>query len=284
MGSKTGRRAVWASALALASALVGPVAAGDLAAVPPAGAKLDLTYEIYAGGINGATFDIEVTLPAPGRDGVYATRVRATTQGVVALFAPWRLDTLSEGRRDDGTLLAGRFRNADTWRDRTKIVEIDFAGEGRPVVTMDPPNTETERPPISDAELDGALDPISALSRLILDSTQGCPGRTAIYDGRRRYDMVAAPLGERDYRASAQNPFEGTATGCRITFERVAGFKPGEGRRGLQGAAAEVWLGKALDGQAPMPVRLELDTGWGTMLGHLVRVRGSDGTVLYSRR
>lgn len=283
MGSRMGRRAVWTGALALAVGLSGPPASADLAAVSPAGAKLDLTYEIYAGGVNGATFDIEVTLPAPGRDGAYATRVRAATQGVVALFAPWRLDTLSEGRRDDGALLAGRFRNADTWRDRTKTVEIDFSGAGRPVVTMDPPNTETDRPPIGDDQLDGALDPISALSRLILDSAQGCPDRTAIYDGRRRYDMVATPLGERDYRASAQNPFEGTATGCRITFERVAGFKPGEGRRGLQGAAAEVWLGRPLDGHLPMPIRLELDTGWGTMLAHLVRIRAGDG-VVYDRK
>ncbi|MGE0254418.1 MAG: DUF3108 domain-containing protein [Alphaproteobacteria bacterium] len=285
MRRRTRHSITFAAALALALAgVAGPARASEVAAVPPGATQLDLTYEIYAGGINGATFDIQVVLPPPGQDGAYATRVRAATQGIVALFAPWRLDTVSEGRRDDGALRSRHFRNADTWRDRTKTVEIDFAGAGRPVVTMDPPNTETDRPPISDAQLAGALDPISALSRLVLDTARGCPGRTAIYDGRRRYDMLVAPLGERDYKASSQNPFAGTATGCRLTFERVAGFKAGEGRRGLQGTAAEVWLGRALDGQAPLPIRLELDTGWGTMLGHLVQVRAADGAILYDRK
>ncbi|MBM3558656.1 MAG: DUF3108 domain-containing protein [Alphaproteobacteria bacterium] len=283
MHDRTGHRAAYACVFALAClGLAGAALADDVAAVPPGGAQYDLTYKIYAGGINGVTFDIQVVLPAPGKDGVYATRVRAATQGVVALFAPWRLDTVSEGQREDGTLRARRFRNADTWRDRTRTVEIDFPGAGRPVVTMEPPNTETDRPPISDAQLDGALDPISALSRLMLDAGHGCPDRTAVYDGRRRYDMLVEPLGRRDYKASAQNSFTGSAIGCRLTFERVAGFKSGEGRRGLQGTAAEVWLGQALDGEVPLPVRLELDTGWGTMLGHLVQVRAADGTILYT--
>ena len=129
--------------------------------------------------------------------------------------------------------------------------------------------------------LPGTMDPMSAVTAMVLSNAAGevCRSRTRIYDGRRRYDALLSPLGERAFEGSAFADFAGEAEGCRLTFERIAGFKEGSDR--LQGMHADIWLADLGIATGKVPVRLRLETPWGTGFAHLVRARAGDGRVVF---
>ena len=78
--------------------------------------------------------------------------------------------------------------------------------------------------------------------------------------------MMAAPLPASEFRASRYNPFAGTATGCHVTFAKVAGFRKDPDRKTIQDYTLSMWLGEALAGEPALPVRLEADTPWAVCL------------------
>ena len=93
--------------------------------------------------------------------------------------------------------------------------------------------------------------------------------------GRAR--MQALPV--RTLDPSSFAPFEGQAAGCRLTFERIAGFRPD--RKRMQDLSVDVWLAEIGVAAGRVPVRLELQTPWGAGFAHLVRARDADGTLVF---
>jgi len=80
--------------------------------------------------------------------------------------------------------------------DRIKMM---FDGSGITDLLVEPPlpaTREREQVPITDADRQGVLDPLTSLL-IVADSDEplqprSCPGRIPIFDGRRRYDVALA--------------------------------------------------------------------------------------------
>ncbi len=105
----------------------------------------------------------------------------------------------------------------------------------------------------------------------------------------------------RELKASTYAPFVGAAEGCHLSFERIAGFKPGDER--MKKMSIDIWwadIGIGPDGGpgggpgggagggpgggpggGKVPVRLELNTPWGVGFAHLARARRADGTLVF---
>ena len=273
--------------LAVAAALsVGAptVALADEQAMAPADTTLQgaaegfaLTYDVYTGGLRAIRFDFEVDLTDPG----YETRIRLQTSGIVGALFNWSLEASSRGDWDDGEITPEKYRSANVWRSRQRKVAIDYAEDGQRTVTSEPPYGEDDIKRVDPGLIPGAVDPTTAVTALVLTSAiQGdCRPRTAVYDGRRRYDANMEALPPRDLKSSAATPFAGRVEGCRLTFERIAGFKPD--RKRLQDLEVAIWLADIGVEPGRVPVRLELSTPWGAGFAHLVRARTVGGALVF---
>lgn len=281
-------RVVAGGLVVVAGFAVTPSAADEEQAVAPAGSLsgrfgtppgFALSYDVFTGGLRAIRFDFAVETDAASSD--YRTRVQLETAGIVGMLFGWSLEATSEGSWRDGEVVPERYRTANVWRTRKRTVSIDYAGGFAQRVAAEPPYSREDIAKVAPEMILGAVDPTTAVTALVLEAALGggCRPRTAVYDGRRRYDanMVAVPA--RQLEASGYSPFSGRAEGCRLTFERIAGFRPD--RKRLQDLAVVVWLADVGVEGAKVPVRLELSTPWGDGFAHLVAARGGDGALVF---
>ena len=238
---------------------------------------LALTYEVYAGGLRAIRFGFAIDLTDP----VYETRTRLETSGVLGALFNWSHEASSQGELRDGEIVPRRYRMANTWRSRQRTVAIDYAEEGGRTVTAEPPYGTDDIKQVDPALIPGSVDPATAVTELFLTSAMDgvCRAVMPVYDGRRRYDAHMSALPSRELKRSNVAPFEGRAEGCHLTFERIAGFKPG--RKRLQDIQVAIWFADIGVELGRVPVRLKLATPWGDGFVHLVRARTRDGVLVF---
>ncbi len=271
----------------LAAVLAFPAAASDgqaLAVRPPEPGARDLsgfslTYDVYTGGFRALRLDFAVAFDGVTPD--YRTDISMETSGLIGFMFNWRFDAMSNGAWRGSEIEPVRYHTANVWRGNEREVAIDYKDGVAAKVSAVPPYSEDDMKKVSTEMIPGAVDPTSAVTALVLTSAIDgtCRPTTAIYDGRRRYDANMTPLAPRKLKRSAQAPFVGHAEGCKLTFKRIAGFKPRKKR--MQDLEVDVWLADIGAGLGRLPVRLELLTPWGDGFAHLVRARDSSGALVF---
>lgn len=248
-------------ALLLALALLGP--ARTAAAAP----DLALAYEAWQGGLY--VMRIETDL----RRGSAAYRIATTaeTDGLIGWLFPYRLETRTRGRAGADGLAPRRFDVATREHGETKRRSILYRDDGALEVIRRP-----AEPPKADAPpaslLRGSVDPASALMTLAerFAADGRCTGRVAVFDGRRRYDLALADLGPARLGKSRYSLYAGPARRCRATVIRLAGFRRHGSSLGRVPDSIDVWLAPPLPGAPPLPVRLQGESSFGSLVIHLV--------------
>lgn len=249
---------------------------------PPDPGGFTLTYDVYSGGFRALRLDFAVDLRAEGAAVPrYDTNIKMETSGIIGALFNWRFDATSTGAWQDGDIVPERYRTANVWRGNEREVAIDYEDGVARKVSANPPYSEEDMKKVGPELIPGAIDPTSAVTALVLTSAMEgeCRPEVAIYDGRRRYDANMQPIGSRTLETSSFAPFAGQAEGCKLTFKRIAGFRPD--RKRMQNLEVDVWLAHVGVETGRVPVRLELDTPWGKGFGHLVRARNADGALVF---
>jgi len=247
-----------------------------------------LTYDLYTGGLRAIRLDLSVAFspadqadPAPAAS--YETRINMETSGLIGALFNWRFDANSVGAWQGGSIVPERYHTANVWRGNAREVSIDYVdGVARKVSTV-PPYSAEDMKKVDPAMIPGAIDPTSAVTSLVLTSAlEGrCQPQTAIYDGRRRYDAKLETLEAEILKSSSAAPFAGKAEGCKLSFKRIAGFKPDKKR--LQDFEVDIWQADIGVEDGRVPVRLELSTPWGNGFAHLIRARAADGALVFGK-
>jgi hypothetical protein len=142
-----------------------------------------------------------------------------------------------------------------------------------------PPPDRDGRAGVAAAEVAGTVDLASAILALSLgvEAGRGCARLVPVFDGRRRYDLVVERIGFELVGRFGQAGPDRRALKCRVSMVRRSGFKhdPDHGGDDGAGRTALLWLARAGDGLPPVPVRIELETRWGLVIAHLIRVRAA---------
>ncbi|MBF9034024.1 DUF3108 domain-containing protein [Rhodobacterales bacterium HKCCE2091] len=169
-------------------------------------------FDVRFGGVRVA----RLVLAAREDGGAYAVAGRAESTGMVAVFRSLRFDMEAAGRIDgERPVPASYAEDVDTGR-RVSTVTLRFSG-GRPVVDAITPADPPQPWDVDPAAQAGAVDPLSALYRLARPrlSDALCGWSEAVFDGRRRSDLVVGP----------PVPMAG-GVACEGLYRRVAGFPP----------------------------------------------------------
>jgi hypothetical protein len=256
-------------ALALAAGLLAAAAAR---ADVPAPARLG--YEVYFGGLQALALQVDVDLS----DARYRVALSAHTEGVIDWLFGWTAQARSEGQVTEGAVRPLRHGAEAQWHGNRRTVALTFHDDGTIAAAVEPSAEDDEREPVTAAQTAGALDPISAvlLAMRSLAAHGSCAQRLKVFDGRRRFDLVFSDGGKADLKPTEYGSFSGAATVCLFEYVRVAGFQKPGGRWGNPRDEARVyraWLAPVLPGLPPVPVRIEVEGTFGSLVVHLVDAR-----------
>lgn len=266
------------AAVALAFALL---AAGFMPAQarPAESRHLALEYEVFVGGLHTFSIGYDARL----RPASYDVTVSLDGRGIMGWWFAWTMKAFSHGRLAGGGVVPVRAGADSTWKGEHRRTRLFYPPEGPPAVELDPPPEADDGEKVRPALRTGARDLAGALFALIsrIGAADRCDGREAVFDGRRRYDLVLTHHGEERLEAGSYSPYAGPALRCTIEIERIAGYPREPRRSGWRDAdRATVWLAPAFAGLPPVPVRLELDTKMGALQAHLVQATlAADGAV-----
>lgn len=267
----TARLFAFCAAVVLASAL-SPAAAR--AAERAAARTLDLTYDVYLGGLHIFTFDVDMTLQ-PDR---YRVAAEGATQGMVGWMYGWQTSLSAEGRERNGRIAPERYDAESNWQGNQRTVQLGFAGDG---------GYELERtpPPEPDPDVEGGLpetlpegtvDPLSlavAASQALVE-TGRCDQTVPVFDGQRRYDLTLTQIDEATLPASEYSVYQGRAVRCGISMKRISGFrKSWKSKRQWDAptSAPTLWVAAIRPDLPPVPVRYDGAIALGNIVIHLTK-------------
>lgn len=261
-------------ALAAAAALL------TLTTMPAAADTLRLGYDVYVGGVKLGRMSLETELAADQ----YRIEVGARANDLLNRLVNWSYSAEAEGAlAGEHGVAPDRFRSVRTLRNRNWEAVLDYSGD---TVThsQTPPQSAEDENAVPPEDRPGTVDLLSAsvaIARAAELAGDTCKARVPVFDGRRRYDVVAAPARDRKLKKNSYNAYEGPALGCRIEIDPVSGFRqarrenddfwtvPRDGsRRGF-----DMWLGRPQADGPLVPVRLEArEMFYADIIGHLASV------------
>src|SRR5688572_10971463 len=105
--------------------LVGLSSAAAAAEVPAR--MVDLTYDVYLGGLHIFAMDVDMTLQ-PDR---YRVTAEGGTQGMVGWLYGWQTRLAAEGLDRDGRIAPQRYDVASNWQGSQRTVQLSFDEGGR---------------------------------------------------------------------------------------------------------------------------------------------------------
>jgi len=244
--------------------------------------RFDLGFHVFAGGYHAMTLTARLDIS----DGRYRFETRTTTEGLADALFRMRATSESEGRITAGGLKPVRFRTESDGRFSYRLADMRFEGETPVVERLLPEPAADDRDQVPEAMTLATFDPLSAAFIAISgDQGRACTGSQPVFDGRRRYNLHFRLLGEEMLSSRDAGVYSGPAVRCEIEFEPIAGFmKQHESKTREKRPPTQVWLAKLLPDELPMPVRLESESSFGKVTGHLVRARLDDKDAWVSAR
>lgn len=229
---------------------------------------LDLVYEIHVGGLSMGTLRVRTTVA--GAD--YHLRSDLQTSGLIGWLTGFTSLAVS-----DGIFTAEgprpRIHRADNlWRGDKRWSEQQYI-PGRPVLgDVFPSQAADERAPVPSEQTIGTLDPLTA--GLVLSAVAGSgraePQVIPVFDGRRRYDLIATPEPPETIAAPA---YVGPARVVDVSMRRIAGFSPSPFfPPPSEDEKARIWFAPASSHlpRHDVPVRLRSDGPMGSVVVTLV--------------
>ena len=257
--------------------LCGPAAASTAFGErqPPSGPRgVDLVYAVHIGGIHAVDLKIRLTLDADE----YRVELSSHIDGLVRYLLPWSLRVDSKGRVAGQRLVPESVHTESSWRGKRRWRTLEYK-DGRPVVVSVEPKRNT--PPIPPEKLTGAVDVATAILTVAraVPSEESCAVRVPVFDGRRRFDAVIEAHGEDELPRSSRSAYSGKAEVCDLAIEVLHGRRKETDYGGLAGGDKTMtfWFARLFDGIYPLPVRVQLDTDLGGVIGHLTSARMDGG-------
>ncbi|HAT35549.1 MAG TPA: hypothetical protein DCS82_07525 [Rhodospirillaceae bacterium] len=243
----------------------------------PVSGTVRLSYDGYAGPfyVMSATVDLKF------EDGRYRVATNSRTEGFAAWMFSWRSKVVSEGRRENGTLMPAQHQVESRLEDNDRRVRLRYENR-RPVVEeLVPVPDGTRRDTVPEDLYDRTVDPLTMTANVLLSMAQSgrCEGDYRVFDGRRRYNLAVNHGASAELEESGSSVFSGPAQGCLLKLERIAGFLKKKTKVGKPLLTPTLWIARPLEGSPPVPVKFEAKSSFGSLRIHLTRFQMGDDVI-----
>ncbi len=233
---------------------------------------LSLDYEAYFGGMHVGSGRANIAVEKDG----YRVDGLARARGILDWYSGWRGKAQSYGDLRNWADPAPKVHeNMGNWKGEDRAIKLTFLGDGEIDVEQESPPDENELTPIPEGALDNTIDPISALVGMsgVLAEGGACEGELKLYDGRRRFDLAMTDAGTRIMAPNDYNIYEGEARVCRVEINRIGGFRIEQSQYSKTARDRTVLIAQPFAEAPPIPVRVDVQTAFGTLVVHLSAAR-----------
>ena len=172
-------------------------------------------YQAYWAGLPAG--DIKLVLQDD--PGGYRDEIAIRSEGLAWLFTKFRGTAVAEGRFADGPPAPEHYEaHYDLRKARGKRQTMRFISRAGAVFADRGPDDTSQKPPLADKFRKNVLDPLSALTAIRHELRRGNRGSftVPVYDGARRFDVVAQVLPKKEGDHVLH---------LRLTLSPIAGFK-----------------------------------------------------------
>jgi hypothetical protein len=239
--------------------------------VAPASAEtLNAQYVIYAGGFKA----LAINASAETGQGTYGVRANLKTMGVVDWVLGFSQTLETRGALQKSAMPRLYVSESVFWRTRHNT-RLDYRDDGKVDTQLVPAKEkDDDRPPVPEEMKVGTVDPATAfiVANRAARRRPGCGRDTAIRLRRRRYNVVLEEDGVAAVEASPYSSFSGPALRCKFSMERLAGFQANPRFNAQTPRVSVIYLARFGPSDLWLPVRLESDSTYGNVIGHLVQV------------
>lgn len=227
-----------------------------------AGVRYDVSFK----GVTIAKGSLSLVLDGTA----YSAQANMQPTGFATLLTASKVDAEAEGRFDASGLSPVRYKLNSIDPGMTTKVRMKMADGAVSRLNAEPPlDPAPDRVPVSAADRQGVLDPISAAMMPIaisdggLDADAACDRVVPVFDGWTRYDVAFSAKGAERLQTPS---FDGTAFVCGARWKPISGHRAGSDsvtylveNRGLEAAFI------AVGSKMLVPVRVEIETPSGVL-------------------
>lgn len=239
--------------------------------------RLHLGYDIAYSGVTIAVLEVDLAVA----NGTYVLNSYTATTGLFSIILPLVTQARTEGRLTDDGPVPLHHRSETRAQGTVRTVTATFR-DGRLAQferRVEPPDSRAEsRVPESDRAQ--SIDAASALLALSLSVAQsrGCATQVTSFDGRRLHHVRFADGGVQRLPRAAPRGFGPQGLLCTFVYESRDGAAPdGPPRSG------RAWIARISADGVMAPLRVELDTSWGTASVQLRQPAGLDDPAARAR-
>jgi hypothetical protein len=265
---KTSRSGLFGACCALSLfALPAFGAGGEAADNNSPASTLDLSYDLYVGGIPLG----KVSMSARFQGADYKAISSLETKGIVNAFWQAKIETASSGsataKKLQPSLYDSFSQNKSVQRQHATLT---FGPDGPRSITSDPPYKDNKYP-VGDDLKKGTLDPLSAAvyltSGIAANETKPCEATAPVFDGRRRYNVVSNFIKNTNVHTD-NGLYSGPAMVCQIHYNEIAGYSQTVIEQNKKFPKMYAWIVAVQSSSDPsrrytIPVRLWAETDYG---------------------
>ena len=256
------------SALGLATAACGLLAAGLAPAQAQSQGRLDARYSVTLGGvpIGKGAWVIDIS------DNQFTAAASGATTGLLRVLSTGQGSGASRGYIISGNPVPASFAASITTDKKTEEIRMTLgSGDVKEVSVTPEVPPDADRIPVTEAHRRGVYDPMTASMLRVPGnadplSPEACHTGAAVFDGRMRYDLKLDF--KRMETVRAEKGYQGPAVVCAVYFLPVAGYIPDRpvikylaAQRGIEITFAPVAGTRIL-----VPFRMRVPTPLGTAM------------------
>ena len=241
------------------------------AAARPASERYTFGYLVQIVGLFDLRMEGSIDLSPEG----YVMNMSLRTEGVAEVAARYRMKARSEGLHASPVTAKAHESEVQSRFIERRTAKVIWNADGTASAEMVPPPKQDGREPVRPEMTRGAVDPLSALLAALLkpEPAAACSGRTAVFDGRRRYDTLPKALGQDNIEPRAAGAYRGPALHCELYIERIGGYSAKDfAKRRPEEPGFEVWFARRPDLNILLPVKVFADTRYGETVASLTRL------------
>lgn len=254
-----------------ATSLIRTAAVALLLLARPASAEtIGARYDIYTGGFKS----LSIQARAAVREADYDVEANLATTGIIDWILRFTQKIESRGRIGSAPLPVS-YVSGGTFFGTHRSIRLDYREGGRIDALLDPPNDDDDRTPVPEAMKLDTFDPMSvfvALNQWAAAGGSPCSGKVPVFDGRRRFNLVFEDDGPSVVESSHYTVFSGPALRCKVQMERLAGFQQNPRFNARTPRVSILYVARFGESGMWIPVRLESDSSFGLVIGHLVEI------------
>lgn len=232
--------------------------------------SLDLTYDLYAGGISLG----RVGMSAHFQGNDYKAVSTLETRGIVNAFWQSKIEAASNGRLSSGRVQPAVYDSySQNRKAERRQVTLTFGPEGPKSLVSDPPYPES-RYPVPETQQKQTLDPLSAVifltTAISANDAKPCDAVAPIFDGRRRYDVALSFVKKTNVKMD-NGLYTGPVLVCQVHYNQIAGYQQTIIEQGKKLPAIYAWVGEFTSKSDPsrhfkLPLRVWAETDYGLVV------------------